>query len=104
MTFDRGIEFMAYLALDQRLRLKSYFCDPRSPWQKGAVENANERLRRYLPPDVAEGLLSAECLKTLAERLNATPRRGLGYRTPAEVFAAHPAHSPCPATTVSHLE
>jgi len=43
---------MGYPALDRRLGTTSYFCEPRSPWQMGAVENANGRLRRYLPSDV----------------------------------------------------
>ena len=64
--------------------------DPHSPWKKGAVENANGLLRRYLPSDVPEDRLSAEHLQTLALRMNATPRRCLGYRTPAEVFAGRP--------------
>ncbi len=51
VTFDRGFEFMGYAALDRGLAVTSYFCDPRSPWQKGAVENAKGRLRRYLPSD-----------------------------------------------------
>ena len=44
--FDHGFEFMGYPALDRSLGTTSYFCDPRSPWQKGAVGSANERLRR----------------------------------------------------------
>ena len=74
MTFDRGFEFMGYPALDGSLGKTSYFCDPRSPWQKGTVENAIGRLRRYLPSDAPA--------EQLAARLNATPR----HRTPAEVL------------------
>ena len=59
MTFDRGFEFMGYAALDHGLTVTSYFCDPRSPWQKGAVENANGRLRRYLPSDASADRLTA---------------------------------------------
>jgi IS30 family transposase len=66
--------------------IRPYFCDPRSPWQKGAVENANGRLRRYLPSDAPADRLTADSLQALADRFNATPRRCLGYRTPAEVF------------------
>ena len=66
--------------------MTSYFCDPRSPWQRGAVENAKGRLRRYLPSDAPAERLASDSLDTLAGRLNATPRRCLGYRTPAEVF------------------
>src|SRR3954447_13075214 len=49
VTFDRGTEFAAYAVLDRDLAVKAYFCDPHSPWQKGAVENANGRVRRFLP-------------------------------------------------------
>ena len=86
VTFDRGFEFMGYPALDRGLSVTSYFCDPRSPWQKGAVENVNGRLRCYLPSDVPAERLIAESLQALADRFNATPRRCLGYRTPAEVL------------------
>ena len=86
VTLDRGFEFMGYPALDRGLSVTSYFCDPRSPWQKGAVENVNGRLRCYLPSDVPAERLIAESLQALADRFNATPRRCLGYRTPAEVL------------------
>ena len=89
ITFDRGSEFAAYAALDRHLALASYSCDPRSPWQKGGVENANGRVRRFLPREAAPGTLSRDQLRRLADRLNDTPRRCLGYRTPREVFEAH---------------
>ncbi|CAO3436283.1 IS30 family transposase [Azospirillum argentinense] len=84
ITFDRGTEFFAY----KSLAMASYFCDPHSPWQKGGVENANGRLRRFLPLATAEADRTVGALNALAERLNNTPRRCLGYLTPAEVFAA----------------
>lgn len=105
VTFDRGFEFMGYPALDRSLGTTSYFCDPRSPWQKGAVENASGRLRRYLPSDVPAERLSAGSLDALAARLNATPRRCLGYRTPAEVFNGRLGTAPAkagPTAAVSH--
>jgi transposase, IS30 family len=49
VTFDRGSEFAGYAVLDRELAVKAYFCDPHSPWQKGGVENANGRVRRFLP-------------------------------------------------------
>ncbi len=89
VTFDRGSEFAGYAALDRHLDLASYFCDPHSPWQKGGVGNANGRVRRDLPREVEPGALAAAPLRRLAERLNDTPRRCLGYRTPREVFEEH---------------
>ena len=69
--------------------MTSYFCDPHSPWQKGAVENANGRVRRFLPREAEPGALEPTPLRRLADRLNDTPRRCLGYRTPREVFEGH---------------
>jgi IS30 family transposase len=89
VTFDRGSEFASYAALDRELAVKAYFCDPHSPWQKGAVENANGRVRRFLPREAAPGTLAPTPLRRLADRLNDTPRRCLGYRTPREVFEQH---------------
>jgi transposase, IS30 family len=89
VTFDRGTEFAGYAALDRELGVASYFCDPHSPWQKGAVENANGRVRRFLPREAEPGALASAPLRRLADRLNGTPRRCLGYRTPREVFDQH---------------
>ena len=89
ITFDRGSEFAGYAALDRHLALESYFCDPHSPWQKGGVENANGRVRRFLPREAEPAALARARLRRLADRLNDTPRRCLGYRTPREVFEAH---------------
>ena len=89
VTFDRGSEFAGYAALDRDLAVKAYFCDPHSPWQKGAVENANGRVRRFLPREAEPGALASAPLRRLADRLNDTPRRCLGYRTPREVFRQH---------------
>jgi IS30 family transposase len=89
ITFDRGSEFAGYAALDRDVAVTSYFCDPHSPWQKGAVENANGRVRRFLPREAEPGALEPTPLRRLADRLNDTPRRCLGYRTPREVFEGH---------------
>jgi hypothetical protein len=51
VTFDRGTEFAAYGLLADQVCTEAYFCDPHSPWQKGAVENAKGRIRRFLPGD-----------------------------------------------------
>jgi transposase, IS30 family len=89
VTFDRGSEFAGYAALDRELGVASYFCDPHSPWQKGAVENANGRVRRFLPREAEPEALTPTPLRRLADRLNDTPRRCLDYRTPREVFDQH---------------
>ena len=86
ITFDRGFEFTAWRELRQGMGTKAWFCDPQAPWQKGTVENTNKRVRRYLPRDTALLTLTNQSMKLICQRLNATPRKCLGYRTPAEAF------------------
>jgi len=88
ITFDRGTEFTAWQHLKAGLGVDPWFCDPQSPWQKGTVENTNNRLRRYLPRKADPTAFTNRYLKSICDRLNATPRKCLGYRTPAEVFRA----------------
>ena len=56
---------------------------------KGGVENLNGRVRRFLPRESPPEALARARLRRLADRLNDTPRRCLGYRTPREVFQQH---------------
>lgn len=89
VTFDRGSEFIDWPHLQATVGTQTWFCEAQSPWQKGAVENANKRLRRWLCRDTDPGSLSQDELRTLCAGLNATPRKCLGFRTPAEVFKAN---------------
>lgn len=88
-TFDRGTEFAAFRALEDGIGARSWFCDPSAPWQKGAVENANKRIRRFLPSNTDLSQMSQATLNQVARILNDQPRKCLGYRTPAEAFMAH---------------
>ena len=84
--------------------MKTYFCDPHSPWQKGGVENINGRLRRYIPPGTDPDSFSDDDLQALAARFNNTPRKCLGYQTPAEVFLKRLLHFKCESTFQPSLE
>lgn len=86
MTLDRGFEFMRYPLLHQALGMKAYFCDPQAPWQKGAVECNNNRIRRFLPREVDLKSVSDADIYDISVIMNNTPRRCLGYRTPQEVL------------------
>ncbi|GAB0120210.1 IS30 family transposase [Acidisoma sp. 7E03] len=94
VTFDRGSEFASYMTLGQQMGMKSYFCAPQAPWQKGTVENTNGRLRRFLPLDTDLARRTAEDLAALAHRMNTTPRKCLDFKTPAEVFEAFVTNAP----------
>jgi IS30 family transposase len=71
------------------LRDGVFFAEPGRPWQRGSNENANGLLRQYLPKRTDLGVHSADHLAAIAHRLNTRPRKGLGWRTPAQVLAAH---------------
>ena len=97
ITFDNGAEFARHYRL-HHLGFETFFCDTRSPWQKGGVENANGRLRRYLPRRTVLDTVSDEALTQLNQACNNTPRKCLGYRTPAEIFAIRVLHLKCEFT------
>jgi len=86
ITFDRGIEFRNWRKLKPGIGTEAWFCDPQAPWQKGSVENLNKRARRYLPRDAPVAALSNRDMKAICDRLNGTPRKCLGWRTPTEAF------------------
>ena len=86
LTFDRGLEFVSWRELGAGLGAQAWFCDPQAPWQKPTVENTNGRLRRHLPRDTDVLSLSEPALAAIRDRLNGTPRKCLGWRTPAEAF------------------
>ena len=89
MTFDRGFEFMRYHLLHKELGMETYFCDPQAPWQKGAVECNNNRIRRFLPREVDLKNVSDADIYDISVIMNNTPRRCLGYRTPQEIMDEH---------------
>jgi IS30 family transposase len=49
LTLDNDIAFAHHLTMADALRVPIYFCEPYKSYQKGAIENANRSLRRYLP-------------------------------------------------------
>src|SRR6476661_6799573 len=77
LTQDNGTEFALHHKLRDALGINTFFCNPHSPWQKGGIENANGRVRRFLPRKAEPGALEPTPLRRLADRLNDTPRRCL---------------------------
>jgi transposase, IS30 family len=98
MTFDNGTEFCQHTKLHQ-INFKTYFCDPHAPWQKGSIENAIGRLRRFLPRKTDLANLSKSDFSGCLQIYNTTPRKCLNYKTPAEVFCQQLLHFKCESTS-----
>lgn len=98
LTFDNGTEFARHFLLHP-LGIQTFFCDPHAPWQKGGIENAHARLRRFLPRKTDLDQISPHQVQRIIAAYNATPRKCLDFRTPAEVFLDKVLHFKCESTS-----
>jgi hypothetical protein len=87
LTWDLGHEMAEHQRFTIATGIQVYFCDPRSPWQRGSNENTNGLLRQYLPRRVDFRTLTQADLDAIAQELNERPRQTLGFKTPSQALA-----------------
>lgn len=87
MTYDRGGEMAQHKLFTEETKMKVYFADPYSPWQRGTNENTNGLIRQYFPKGTDFGKVSDYQLRIVQNLLNGRPRKVLDWKTPFEAMA-----------------
>ena len=86
ITFDNDTAFAQHALLRTMRAMTTWFCDAYASWQKGGVENANGRLRRWLPRQIDIDKVSDEEIQDIVITANLTPRKCLGFKTPFQAI------------------
>ncbi len=87
ITWDQGMEMARHADFTDATGVKVYFCDPHSPWQRGANESANGLIRDCFPKGTGFSKATDGEVRGMQGQLNGRPRQTLGWKKPAEAYA-----------------
>ena len=90
-TSDNGKEFATHMRVAKALDADFFFARPYHSWERGLNEHTNGLCREYFPKGTDFRRVTDAEIRTLQDRLNARPRKVLGYRTLAEVMSGRDA-------------
>lgn len=88
VSLDNGAEFAQFRELERELHTVVYFAEPHKPWQRGTNENTNDLLRFFFPKGFDFHSITQDDLDRVVDLINNRPRKSLGWKSPAELFAA----------------
>jgi IS30 family transposase len=88
VTFDQGSEWANWQSLAATYNLDVFFCDPHTPWQRGAIENSNGHVRFWLPRGQRLDTLTPTNRRHIESILNNQRRRNLDWASPAQLYTA----------------
>lgn len=86
ITYDNGTENASHIKVNDQLGCESYFCQPYHSWEKGAVEQVNSLIRRYLPKGTDFSEVSDKAILAIEIAINTRPRKCLNFKTPIESY------------------
>jgi IS30 family transposase len=86
LTYDRGLEMSQHKLFTEETKIRVFFADPHSPWQRGTNENTNGLIRQYFPKGTDFKTIPLSAIRQAEQRMNSRPRKVLEYYTPAEKF------------------
>ena len=95
ITTDNGCEFAAHLEITRMLsrggreRGKVYFADSYCSWQKGAIENANKLIRKYIPKKANFDDFSDSKIMKIQKKINRRPREKINFDSPKDRLFKH---------------
>jgi len=92
LTNDRGQEFSDHKRCASKLKIKIYFCDPYSSYQRGTNENRIGVLRQYLPKQFNPKTMTQSDLQQYEYEINNRPMKCLDWKTPHEVMMENLLH------------
>ena len=75
ITFDNDTAFAQHGLLRTMRDMTTWFCDAYASWQKGGIENANGRLRRWLPRHLDIDRTSDQDIQAVSYTHLGPPRR-----------------------------
>ena len=89
---DNGSEFTNPAAiefdLENNRRTHLFYCNPSSPFEKGAIENNHEFIRRILPQGASfDNLTQDGDIQLMLNHINSYKRKKLNNKSPYETFA-----------------